>query len=117
MNLGVKDLKSVDLLGKTSLHAGASLLPPGFTISGTMSLKTKPLNGSLDKLMTIQYVILGYADLVTDIMMIIELILIGDLRSKPPLFHVVPAPQAVPVPPSQLIMLSIVTGTFLSISS
>ena len=76
----LKALTELWLSDNKELGGALPVLPSGCTVDvsgthiSTVAVKIKPLKTSLDYFMIIQYVILGYADLVTDILVIIELI-------------------------------------------
>ena len=74
-------LTELKLLGNPELSGSLPLLLPSScdvdikdTHISAVSVRTKPLKSPLDYLMTAQYVILGYADLITDIIVIVAFI-------------------------------------------
>ena len=80
----LSNLTRLYLRDNTNLEGVVPVMPSGCTVdvSGTsvssVAVKTKPLKTIMDYIMTVLYVVLGYADLVTDIIVIAQLISIGE---------------------------------------
>ena len=80
----LSNLKDFWLFNNTNLEGVVPVMPSGcdVNVSGTrvssVAVKTKPLKTIMDYIMTVLYVVLGYADLVTDIIVIVQLISIGE---------------------------------------
>merc|ERR1711991_3579 len=68
-------------MGNSHLKCDASLFPPNcnLNISLTVTLRTKPVKTLLQKFMIVQYIILGYTDLFTDILAIIALFALNNI--------------------------------------